>query len=390
MVAYSITYILNALGMASNVRNKKVINGLVIALLIFMSGTRYYMGGSDVFVYENVYNGVPSVGVVLRYFFTGVNHGVNTSYEKGFILICSIIKAMGFSYFGFTLVFAILFYTLMYKGLKEFVSDWAPFWALFMYKIMFYDTFISIRQGLTMAIFCYSLRYIRDRKIVKYFITAFFAFLVHRGAIILFPLYFIQYIPISKNFIRWVAIGFLPTWFIRNQVGFVGGLIERIIQVVGFASKSEGWAEATEPISVIHTLECYIFVVLVLMFYEKIISTKHQNEVDLVLRLFIVVIPIFTLFSNWIVMTREKDYFVLMYGILMGYLLEDGTTKVIQYDDDGYPLFYAGAGGGNAPIISLALLVACFIGMTRYVLRFDNGVLMHFTSFITQGVSIFR
>lgn len=389
MVVYSITFFLNALGCASNERNKKIINGLVIALLVFISGTRYYMGGNDVLVYENVYNGVPSIGIVVRYIITGVNGGVNTNYEIGFLLICSLIKSLGFSYFGFTLVFAILFYVTMYKGLKEFVSNWATFWALFMYKIMFYDTFISIRQGLTVAIFCYSLKFIRDQKIVKYFITALIAFFVHRGAIILFPLYFIQFIPISKSIIRWVAIGFLPTWFIRNQVGFVGGLIERVIQVVGFASKSEGWAEAMEPISIIHTLECYIFVALVLIFYEKIISTKHQDEVGLVLRLFVLVIPIFTLCSNWIVMTREKDYFVLMYGILIGYILEGGTTNIIQYDD-GYPTYYAGAGGGNAQVVSMAFLAACFIGMTRYVLRFDGGVLMHFTSFITQGVSIFR
>lgn len=389
MIAYSITYLLNAFGMASNERNKRLINGLVITLLIFISGTRYYMGGSDVLVYENVYNGAPSVGVVLRYLFTGVNSGVNTNYETGFILICSLIKSVGFSYFGFTLVFAILFYILMYKGLQEFVSEWTPFWALFMYKIMFYDTFISIRQGLTMAIFCYSLKYIRDKKMIKYFVTAFLAFLVHRGAIILFPLYFIQYIPISKKIIRWVAIGFLPTWFIRNQVN-LGGIIDRIIRIIGFASKSEGWAEAIEPISVIHTLECYIFVVLVLIFYDKIISTKHEREVGIVLRLFIFTIPIFTLLSNWIVMTREKDYFVLMYGILMGYILEGGTTSIVEYDDGGYPSYYSGAGGGNAQMVSLAFLAACFIGMTRYVLRFDGGVLMHFTSFITQGVSIFR
>ena len=173
MGIYTIIYLVNSLGFATNKRSKKIINFFVIALLIFISGTRYYMGGSDVLVYENVYNRVPSVSTVLLYLFIGINQGVNTNYETGFILICAIIKRLGFSYFGFTLVFTTLFYLLMYKGLKEFVADWAPFWALFMYKIMFYNTFISIRQGLTMAIFCYALKYIRDKKIVKYFIWSF-------------------------------------------------------------------------------------------------------------------------------------------------------------------------------------------------------------------------
>lgn len=391
MGTYTITYLINSLGFSANEKSKKIINFIVIALLIFISGTRYYMGGSDVLIYENVYNGAPSVGTVLRYLFTGVNNGVNPNYETGFILICSIIKGMGFSYFGFTLLFATLFYILMYKGLDGFVSNWAPFWALFMYKIMFYNTFISIRQGFTMAVFCYALKYIRDKKIVKYFIWCFIAFLIHRGAIILFPLYFIQYIPMTPKVIKYVAICFAPTWLIRGQVN-LDGIINKIISVIGFANKSEGWAEVTEPISIIHTLECYIIVVLVLIFYDKIMSTKRQREVKLVLQLFILTIPIFTLFSNWIVMTREKDYFVMMYGILFGYMLEGGTTSPIEYDDEGNVLTKPSShvGYGNARIVAIGILVACFIGMTRYVMVFDGGVLKHFTSFITEGVSIFR
>ena len=391
MGIYTIIYLVNSLGLATNRKSKKIINYVVIVLLIFISGTRYYMGGSDVYVYENVYNGAPSIDIVLKYFLTGVNKGVNIHYETGFILICSIIKELGFSYFGFTLIIAILFYVLMYKGLNEFVTDWAPFWALFMYKIMFYNTFISIRQGLTMAIFCYSLRYIRDKKIIKYSIWCFTAFFIHRGAIILFPLYFIQYVPISSKIIKYVAIMFAPTWLIRSQIN-LGGIIDRIIAIIGFAGKSGGWAEATEPISIIHTLECYLMVILVVIFYNKIISTKKQKEVKLVLQLFILTIPIFTLLSNWIVMTREKDYFVMMYGILFGYILEGRTTTPIMYNDNGEALIDKSdyIGYSNAKVVAIMIFAACFIGMMRYVMVFDNGVLRDFTSFITKNVSIFR
>ena len=388
MGIYTIVYWTNAIGCALNKKNEKMINYIVIALLIFISGTRYYMGGSDVLVYEGVYNAVPKVDVVLNYIFNGINNGVNENYEKGFLLICSVIKELGFSYFGFTLLFAILFYVLMYKGLSEFISIWTPFWALFMYKIMFYNTFISIRQGITMAIFCYGLKYIRDNKMIKYFIICFIAFFIHRGAIILFPLYFVKYIPISPKFIKCIAVVFAPTWLIRSQVN-LGKIIEQVISVIGYANKSEMWTEATDPISIIHTLECYLMVVLVLTFYDKIISTQKQREVKLVLQIFICTIPIFTLLSNWIVMTREKDYFVLMYGILFGYILEEGTTSSIKSDSNTM-IETDRVGRVNACIITVIILVACFIGMTRYVMVFDNGVLKYFTSFITQGVSIFR
>lgn len=382
MGIYSLTYILNGFGCILDKKNRKIMNYAVIALLIFMSGTRYYMGGNDVRVYENVFNGAGSVSNVLRYMFTGVNLGVNENYETGFLLVCSVIKSLNFSYFGFTLIFAICFYMIMYNSLKEFVALWAPFWALFMYKIMFYDTFISIRQGMTIAIFCFSLKYIRDRKRKQYFLCCVMAFLMHRGALILFPVYFVQYIPISKKIILRTAIAFLPTLLIRNIVD-IGPVIEKIIEIIGFTRKSKGWADASDPISLIHTLECYIMVLLVLLFYEKIISNKRSREAKLVLQLMLVTIPIFTLLSNWIVMTREKDYFVLMYGIVLGYIIDGGTTDITQKNDS-----YVGI--NNAKVIAIALLAACYIGMTRYIIKFDGGVLMNYTSFLTQNVSIFR
>ena len=328
MVWYSLTYVVNALGVFATERNKKIIKYFVIALLIFLSGTRYYMGGNDVYVYEGAFNNVASVGNVLKYIFTGVGEGVNENYEAGFLLLCSVVKALGFNYFGFILIWTILFYTLMVKGLKEFVSDWSIFFAFFMYKIMFYDTFISIRQGLTMAIFCFALKYLRDRKWYIYFPLAYLAFLEHRGAMVMFPLYFITYMPVSKNFIKTYALIFLPTWVLRENV-ILSNVLYYIADFIDNDHAVEQWATSSEKISIIHTLECYIIVFGIILLYEKIMSSEKKREAKLIVQLIMVAIPIFTLFSNWIVLTRIKDYFVLMYGVAFGYMLEGGTTTVL-------------------------------------------------------------
>lgn len=389
MAIYSLTYFLNALGFYTNERDSRILKWLVVSLLIFISGTRYYMGGSDVFVYEGAYNTAPTPGIILTYIITGVNHGVNTNYEAGFLLLCSVIKSIGFSYFGFTLIWSILFYYLMVKGLEDFVSSWSAFFAAFMYKLMFYNTFISIRQGLTIALFCYSLRFIRDRKWYYYFPLCLIAMLEHNGAIILVPMYFITYLPTTKGFIRSFALLMAPTWLISGAVD-LSGLILRMAELLG-NSKGERWAESTETISIIHTAECYIIVLLILLMYDKIVSNKRTEEVRLVLQLFLVAIPMFTLFKDWIILTREKDYFVLMYGILFGYIIEGGTTTPEDLGNEGNAVCVQSdsIGINNATLITVGIVGACFVGMFRYVLVFDGGVLMHFTSFLTQGVSIF-
>lgn len=390
MIVYSLTYFLNALGFFTNRRDSKIIKIMVLLLLIFICGTRYYMGGSDVYVYEETYNSVVSPDVILTYILTGVNNGVNTNYESGFLLLCSIIKSLGFSYFGFTLIWTIIFYLLLVKGLEDFAPRWSVFIAVFMYKIMFYDTFISIRQGLTIAMFCFMLRFIRDRKWYIYFPLCILAVLEHNAAIILFPLYFITYVPTSKRFIRNFSILMLPTWFISSRVD-ISEWIYRIGDLLG-SSKAEHWAESSETISLIHTLECYVIVLLVLLFYKKIISNKRKKEVQLVLQLFLVAIPMFTLFKDWIIVTRIKDYFVLTYGLILGYIIDGGTTSVLEDNGKEYLVHHRDSFGGvmNALIIKLVIIALCYVGMVRYVAVFDGGVLWHFTSFITQGVSIFN
>lgn len=369
MIIYSLTYAINALSTAVKKKDEKILRIIVFLLLIFMSGTRYYMGGSDVYTYENVYNGVPQISAVLKYIFTGVNEGVNINYESGYILLCSIGRFLHLSYFGFLLGYSTLFYVLLYNGLKGIIEEWGIFLALFMYKLMFYNTFISIRQGMTLAVFCYALKYMISKNPVRYMLCCLVAFYIHRGAIILFPLYFAQYIPMSKKILRNLAIGFAPTWFLRNLVD-LSGLIEKVISVIGFEQKSEGWSEALESISIIHTLECYIIIIFCIIFYDRIAEFGRKGLISL--KLVIFTLPIFTLCSNWIVLTREKDYFVLFYGILLGYIVVSRKLDL-----------------SIRLIIKRCILIAGFIGMVRYVLVFDGGVLWHFTSFIFKGCSIF-
>lgn len=379
MAIYSFTYFLNALGFFTAGKQRRTINFMVIALLIFLSGTRYYMAGSDVYVYEGIYLNVPDVPTVLTYIFTGVNNGVNTNYEVGFLLACSIIKSFGFSYYGFILVWALLFYFLITKGLKDFIPNMSVFWAVFMYKIMFYNTFISIRQGLTMAMFCYMLRFIRDRKWLPYFIWCTIAYFEHKAALVLFPLYFIPYMPTSKNFIGCVAFLFLPTWFLRSRIDM--SWVFNLITLIDSDSKSlTHWATSTEQISLIHTLECYLVVVLVLIFYDKIVGNKRNREARLALQLFMIAIPIFTIFSDWIFLTRIKDYFVMMYGIIFSFVLDDEiplqpTLQTVHFTSHDWRFHR---------FLSLAIILLCYVGMARYVIVFDGGVLNDFSSFLFE------
>ncbi len=364
MFVYSLTYAINAFGEFFDKRSRKIITMFVLIALALISGLRYYMGGTDVYVYSGAYNSAPPIKDVISSIFQGVQ--INSGFENGFILICSITRLFNLNYFGFSLVYSCLFYFLMYKGLNRYIGNWSIFIALFMYKIFFYNTFISIRQGLTLAIFCYGIHFIEEKKPIKYFITCLVALLCHNASFVLFFVYLINYIPLSKKIIRNMMLIFAPTWFLRGIVD-LSPIIMRIGEFLG-SGKGEQWAESTEEISIIHTLECYIVFIAILLFFEYI---ENDEKTKMFVKMMLVLLPIFTLCSEWIVLTRIKDYFVLFYGLVLGNISVQLKRK-----------------NPNANVIHFVYLLA-FIGMIRYVLVFDGGVLMKYVTFLSKGESIF-
>lgn len=376
MPYYLLTYFFNSFSLYVKKDQRKFVEILGLIFLIFLSGTRYCLAGSDYYVYEGVFNTNASIVNILKYIFTGVNNGVNINYEPGFLLLNSIVKALGFNYHGFILIVAIIFYSFLYCGVKRITNQWGLVSCLFMYKLMFYNTFISIRQGLTIAIFIFGLRYIIEKKPIKYFLLCFICYYIHRASLFIFPLYFCRYLPVSKKILKTVAILFIPTWFIRGVVNLEGPIMS-IISFIGFESKSEGWASSMEGISLIHTLECYIIVFLVIYFWDKL--DMKDNTQKMMVQFLLVLIPIFTLLSNWILFTRLKDYLIIVYAILLTYIITRSRTGDLNRVKEMKFI----------KLVRPAFLMCCLVGMIRYVFVFDGGVLMKFDSILFHFLSIF-
>ena len=197
----------------------------------------------------------------------------------------------------------------------------------------------------------------------------FILFYVHRASLFLFPLYFVQYIPISKKILIYYATAFFPTIAISGIVNFEN-IIVNIISLIGYSEKSESWATPIESISIIHTLELYIIVGLVIYFYYKLDDKDPKQKIFI--QFLLILIPIFTLCRDWLIFTRLKDYLVISYGILLAIICTNNTKRK-----------------SICVLIKYAVYIACFIGMIRYVLVFDGGVFMVYESFIFYFKSIF-
>lgn len=193
-------------------KHKKIFEITTLIILCIISGTRYYLGGTDYYVYQQVFKAVPSI---FRFDFNTI-HNIYYTYgmEKGFLYFVSILKTIGFNFLGFTLIHSIIFYTGLYVGLKRYTKNFNFLIIIFMYKLFFYNTFISLRQSITLVIFFIAIRFIQERKAIKYFLCCALAVFFHNGALILFPIYFINKIKLTNKRIIILNCIFVPTLII--------------------------------------------------------------------------------------------------------------------------------------------------------------------------------
>lgn len=354
-----------------NEKDRRIFEIAILIILCVVSGTRYNLGGSDYFVYKTVYKSVP---LIQNFDFNTVQKIYGTfGMEKGYLFFNSLVKTLGFNFYGFTLINSIIFYMCLYIGLKRYIKNFNYFLVIFLYKMFFYDTFISLRQPIAMAIFFIALQFIEKREPIKYWLLCLLAFTFHNSAIILLPLYFINKIKISKKMFKIINIIGL-VFLILNMTGiFVfnpTGIVNKIFSSNENAlEKAEGYFETDEKISIIHTLEYYLIAIIIYFNYDYVQNKdEHSNYI---LNLFLILMFIFTLLRGFVIITRIKDYFLWTYPVILYYLIENKECR-------------------NKIVLSITSVIICLYGYMRYIKKFDNGGLMPYNSYLNDNINIYN
>ena len=120
--------------------------------------------------------------------------------------------------------------------------------------------------------------------------------------------------------------------------------------------------------SIFYLLEYYSIALLVYRHYDKIMNIDENSE--FFIKLFICLLPLYTVFHNFSIVTRFKDFFFLSYPIMLIYI-----SKCLKK---------------NKIILFIVTVLVCFYGYIRYINNFDNGELKNYSSYIFERVSIFN
>ena len=287
---------------------------ICLIYLTFVSGTRL-VGGMDFPTYAGLYNHLPTFPDVLNPDLR------NNNYEIGYTYIASFFKTIGISFYGFCLIHSAFFYFCLWKGLKRYTSHFGIIILVFLYKLLFYNTMISMRQSITIACFFLMVPLIEEKKIIKYYIAAFLVSTIHNGAYLLFIVYPLVYIALSKKRILWLNIIFIPTLAIGasgiDVLGPIGKFLQENANSEMMARKASGYFESENlsAINIMHTLEYFLFMFLLYTNLDKF--NLRNSKIHIVIWMFLCLLPIFTLFRGSEILTREKDYFIIYIGVVI-------------------------------------------------------------------------
>lgn len=337
----------------------------VICLLLFLLacivGFRYELGGSDYEYYRYFYNTISGY----RDFFAALN---DSEYEVGytaFVYLCSNVLHLSFN--GSLLVEAFIFYFLMYMGLRRYIPNWGIFLMLFLYKMFFYVTFVAMRQSITVAGFFLIMRYLEERKAIKYYASLILVSTFHYGAILLFVLYPIFGLKINKKRLKVIGLVFLLSTVFSELTGSLLNVVVAVLGLSQLEDKAAGYS-SDASLNILYTIEYYMLYVLVLGNYDKI--KEKFKYADFSIMLFLMAMPIVTLFRTTLILVRELPYFYPSYAILMYYIYAVSNKRKIWFS---------------------IFTLLCLLGIIKYITQFDNGhFLIYKTWLFNSNIRLFQ
>ena len=216
----------------------------------------------------------------------------------------------------------------------------------------------------------FSLPYLQKKNFVKYYLCCILAFFFHRSAIILFFVPFITSFNISKNKFIVFLLTYLLLFFVnRNNFLNINPLLNNVFSYDGGAiDRISIYSNSSEHMSVFYLLEAYLIAIFIILRYDFIYN--YDENSSFFIKLFLCIIPFFTIFANIGIVTRFKDYFFIVYPIIVSYIGKS-QKKISSF-------------------IYIFTICICFYGYVRFIINFDGGAFLNYESFLFKGISIFN
>ena len=182
MAIYIVVTLITAICSEISVKSKyKTIRLFSVILAIVIPSTLYalrYGIGTDYFSYVSAYHKLQEIGF-------------NSRYEWGYVLINLIVGKLNGNVQLVFFLTSVIMMTFIYCAIRFYSKSLNVGIAMFSYMMMYYQmSYNAVRQSVALAICLYSIKYIYERKLLRFTLLTLIASGFHNTALLFFPFYF--------------------------------------------------------------------------------------------------------------------------------------------------------------------------------------------------------
>jgi hypothetical protein len=248
-------------------------------------------------------------------------------YEWGFKWITNFFAKNNFHYtvyFGFLAFLQVFFFFYAFKDERYLF----PYLVFILFTGGYYIAWMNvIRQDLAACIFIYSIKYIDQKKFLKYLLWCTIAFLFHKSAVILIALY-----PLLKNgrdYFRSIPMQLLVL-FAALAIYYSDFIVENVIssQIEIFAS----WLRygytmdridnmVTSANTGIGFLLLAIIYIIIILYSNKMKNYFNSKRFVIIYTLFFLGTIVHIIFAESIILSRPLRYFIYFELIVASYFI---------------------------------------------------------------------
>ena len=229
-------------------KKKKVFLSLTGVMFVAILATPVLDSVSDLINYSEYYDRIG--GCDLRGILTGAS-----GFEPGYGLLNYMAHAISKNFYFFLFVYALVIINLYHRSFYKY-SPYVLFSVLMFLLTFFNQHIFLLRQGLSVAVCCYSLKYVIDRKFWYFVIACIIAFSFHNSSLVFFPVYFIYGIKTMNRASLMIILGSVVLLlFFNNILNFVGVYFERY---ESYLFEDRGKTSVTNVLIALIITICYV------------------------------------------------------------------------------------------------------------------------------------
>lgn len=242
--------------------------------------------------------------------------GLNTydHVEPGFKMLLDLSASMRLPFSFFLFLIAFLQLILVFAALSRFKSVYKALAITFMLGCVWLTYANGLRQQLAFSIFAFSLQYLADRKMLKYFIGVGIATLFHTSAILLFLIY--PLFAIKEDYFKriWVQLALLASALVISQLSLASDAmqsLEGLGKLLGYDVYFRDEFELTEKVRIGIGFYINLLIDIVLIFTSTKVKSFYNNRYVLILySLFFIGVLWHYVFLDSLLLQRINYYFL--------------------------------------------------------------------------------